>query len=196
MPTYYQQDALGSTVLTTNSAGTSSGSYDYDVYGTPRSSTPAFGYTGQQGDNSGLLYLRARSYATNTGRFPVPDPGASVDGLSTPPQAFAYSGNNPTNYRDPSGCSWLDDHRREVASLLGTTAKALQLLHLEVWYPFIHSEPELDINIVNPCHIIVGLCPENVRQTTLRVTSGATPGPAAFEQRNSIIARPSHSTGK
>jgi RHS repeat-associated protein len=66
------------------------------------------GYTGQRLDTStGLMYFRARYYASSLGRFASADtivPGAGN------PQAwnrFSYTFNNPLKYTDPSGhCPW------------------------------------------------------------------------------------------
>jgi RHS repeat-associated protein len=86
-------------------AGRLLAAHDYDPFGVPRSniSTP-FGYTGQQWDGGvGLLYLRARYYDPQLGRFLSRDP---FPGLLTIPQSlhpYAYVFNNPATLRDPSG---------------------------------------------------------------------------------------------
>lgn len=62
-----------------------------------------FGFTGQQSDPTGLLYLRARYYDAAFGRFLSPD---SVD--SSGPGAagfnrYGYAVDDPTTFTDPSG---------------------------------------------------------------------------------------------
>jgi RHS repeat-associated protein len=66
-----------------------------------------FGFTGEQTDPAGLVFLRARYYDPGVGRFltadsVVPDPLRSGGW-----NRYAYVGNNPTNYIDPSGHCFL-----------------------------------------------------------------------------------------
>ena len=48
-------------------------------------------------EESGLIYLRARYYNPDTGRFTQEDP--AKDGTNW----YAYAGNNPIHYSDPAG---------------------------------------------------------------------------------------------
>src|SRR5207237_8663742 len=84
--TYYDADGLGSTVLTTGAAGNAINTYDYDVYGGPRVAPPNFGFTGQQPDASGLIYLRARSLDPIDGLFTGRD-----SHVAATQQAYAYA---------------------------------------------------------------------------------------------------------
>jgi uncharacterized protein RhaS with RHS repeats len=64
---YYLPDALGSTMALCDASGNVVDSYDYDVFGSVRSSSGsqanAFTFTGEITDAStGLEYLRARYY--------------------------------------------------------------------------------------------------------------------------------------
>jgi uncharacterized protein RhaS with RHS repeats len=73
-PTYYLSDGLGSTMALTDGDGDIVNTYDYDVFGSVRSSTGSqpneFRFTGEQVDDSTSLgYLRARFYDPGTGRF-------------------------------------------------------------------------------------------------------------------------------
>ena len=122
--TYYQQDGLGSTVLTTDASGASTGSYAYDVYGAPRSATPAFAYTGQQLDASNLLYLRARSYDPSTGRFGSVDPVPGEPSATTTQGRFAYAGDAPIGNTDPSGLVTLSSGG-EIGCSSGVKARAV-----------------------------------------------------------------------
>ncbi len=77
---YYLQDGLGSTTQLTDTGGSVTDGYTYDVFGaTTHTGTGAqpFTYTGQQQDasaNRGLVYLRARMYDPALGRFLTKDP--------------------------------------------------------------------------------------------------------------------------
>ena len=104
---------LGNNAITTTSSGVRSTEIRYKPWGTtrytyrsspriPRSSGQAFQYTGQRIESSlGLLFYNARWYDSALGRFIQADsivPGG-VQGLDR----YAYVGNNPINYTDPSG---------------------------------------------------------------------------------------------
>ena len=68
-------------------------------------------YTGQQFDGiTGQYYLRARFYNPVIGRFTQEDIYRG-DGLNL----YAYCGNNPVGYYDPSGYSKIcpDDNNKE-----------------------------------------------------------------------------------
>jgi RHS repeat-associated protein len=100
---YYLSDGLGSTAQLTDSAGAVTDTYAYDVFGAPRAVTGTtsndFRYTGQQDDrnaNRGLYYLRARAYDPALGRFLQQDPLPLIN-------RYAYVGDNPVNFADPSG---------------------------------------------------------------------------------------------
>jgi RHS repeat-associated protein len=57
-------------------------------------------YTGRENEGNGLYFYRARYYSPLTGRFINQDPlGFSGSG----PNLYAYAGNSPTNFTDPSG---------------------------------------------------------------------------------------------
>ena len=76
----------------------------YDPYGTVYASAgsgaSSYGFTGEQVDPNGLVYLRARYYEPGMGRFLNMDPS----GQEMNP--YLYSTGNPINYVDPSGlCS-------------------------------------------------------------------------------------------
>ncbi len=81
----------------------------YDVSGTGAFSNE-WRFTGEQRDSdSGLYYLRARYYDPGTGRFMSQDPLPSGN-------LYAYVGNNPLNFVDPSG---LCDPQNPLCKILG-----------------------------------------------------------------------------
>ncbi|MCG5510084.1 RHS repeat-associated core domain-containing protein [Ectothiorhodospira lacustris] len=94
-------DHLGSIVGQANAAGNSMAIYSYGPYGEPNVTTGVrFRYTGQQylgGLN--LYYYKARFYSPALGRFLQTDPIGTRDDLNL----YAYVGNNPVNFSDPTG---------------------------------------------------------------------------------------------
>ena len=99
--TWLYQDQLGSVIGTANSAGTSTAIHSYGPYGEPNIATGIrFRYTGQQFIGSlNLYYYKARFYSPALGRFLQTDPIGTADD----PNLYAYVGNNPINFNDPSG---------------------------------------------------------------------------------------------
>jgi RHS repeat-associated protein len=106
----YHADGLGSVRAVTNGDGTVIQTYRTDEFGVPiladslGTSLQPFQYAGEQRDLvTSFVYLRARYYAPEIGRFMGRDPFA---GLTPSPQSlnrYSYARNNPTSYRDPSG---------------------------------------------------------------------------------------------
>ena len=104
---FYHQDGLGSAVALSNApaagtAATLSASQRFDPWGNTAAASgtlPQYGYTGREPDGSGLIYYRARYYDPSLGRFTQRDPIGIAGGINP----YAYVGNNPINYTDPSG---------------------------------------------------------------------------------------------
>jgi RHS repeat-associated protein len=104
--TYLHHDQAGSTRLLTGSTGTVSGKCAYSAYGTPTcegSSTP-LGFDGEYTSaDTGLIYMRARTYDPSTAQFLSLDP---LEKLTRAPYDFAED--NPLNESDPTGLGdWL-----------------------------------------------------------------------------------------
>lgn len=100
---YYHRDEQLSTVFVTDGQGEIRNSYQYDAFGIPLETTEQLNnrirYTGQQYDElTEQYYLRARYYNPVAGRFMQEDVYQG-DGLNL----YAYCGNNPVVYWDPSG---------------------------------------------------------------------------------------------
>ncbi len=120
-PLYYLYDGLGSVTFMVKPDGNKRDHYRYDEFGKPAPGNSklsedgrnvlhnTFGYTGEMWDQeSELLYLRARYYEPETGRFLSRD---SYEGNLQNPLSrhlYAYVGNNPVNYVDPSGRMWVN----------------------------------------------------------------------------------------
>ena len=100
---YYSVDEQGSTDCITDVNGNVKNEYWYDAFGNVLNSREEvhnrITYTGQQFDNiTKQYYLRARFYNPVVGRFTQEDVYRG-DGLNL----YAYCGNNPVGYCDPSG---------------------------------------------------------------------------------------------
>ena len=101
---YYKLNAHGDTIGILDSFGQQVKEYSYDAFGNEQNldifDTNPFRYCGEYYDNeTGLIYLRARYYDSNTQRFISEDP--IRDGFNW----YAYCGNNPPNLIDLSGTS-------------------------------------------------------------------------------------------
>ncbi len=103
--TYLHHDQQGSTRLLTNETGETTGAYTYGPYGettghTGTAITP-LGYDAQYtSPDTGLIYLRARTYDPSTAQFLTVDPAVAETGAP-----YSYTNDNPTTYTDRSGLS-------------------------------------------------------------------------------------------
>ena len=103
---FYHFDGLGSTIAITDSSGNAVNKYAYDEHGNVLNQDEAisnpFKYVGHFGvmdEGNGLLYMRARYYDPEVGRFISKDPIGFAGGLNL----YAYVQNNPVNRIDPLG---------------------------------------------------------------------------------------------
>jgi RHS repeat-associated protein len=122
----------------------------YDPYGNPESHYGAgFGFTGEQTDENGQLYLRARYYNPALGVFPSLDP---FEGLFDQPMSlngYAWVEGNPINLTDASGmcpenpwpndfpgqrCVWLANELHEKYGFSLTLLMQKDILELESIY--------------------------------------------------------------
>ena len=107
-PSYFHPDHLGSTSVLTNAQGVAEEHNSYRPYGQLHTHTGtsdvAYKYTGQERDPStGLYFYNARYYDPVLGRFISPD---TIVESPLHPQTlnrYAYAGNNPVLYNDPTG---------------------------------------------------------------------------------------------
>ncbi|WP_349627132.1 RHS repeat-associated core domain-containing protein [Arthrobacter sp. C9C5] len=113
---YYTTDALGSTILLTDSAQAKVATYAYDSWGnTTATGTQAaanpFRYAGGYKDTAtGHTKFGARYYDAGIGRFTQPDPSGLEE------NRYLYTDSNPINRTDPTG---LFDTIDGVAGVLG-----------------------------------------------------------------------------
>ena len=115
---FYLTNLQGDVIGITDSTGTTVVSYTYDAWGNPLSTTGSLastigtlkplryrGYVYDQETN--MYYLQSRYYNPQTGRFLNGDAFATTGQGFTGNNMFAYCGNNPVNYQDPSGQSLI-----------------------------------------------------------------------------------------
>jgi RHS repeat-associated protein len=99
---YMHHDQQGSTRLLTGSTGTVTGKCTYSAYGTPTcegATTTPLGYDAQYtSSDTGLIYMRARTYDPATAQFLTVDPLVGETGAP-----YNYAGDNPLNKTDPTG---------------------------------------------------------------------------------------------
>lgn len=104
--TYYYTDQQGTPVATTDGVGNVITVADYRPYGAKilGVTQDGPGYTSHVADqDSGLVYMQARYYSADTGRFLSSDPpGISVGDVFSF-NRYAYTYNNPVNHIDPDG---------------------------------------------------------------------------------------------
>jgi len=98
----YVCNSHGDVVALLDEAGTKVNTYKYDIWGQLIESNEtipnAIRYNHEYYDEeSGFYYLRGRYYDPSVRRFTTPDP--AEDGINW----YAYCGNNPLDYIDPSG---------------------------------------------------------------------------------------------
>ncbi|MCC5870560.1 MAG: RHS repeat-associated core domain-containing protein [Gammaproteobacteria bacterium] len=116
---YLHRDHLGSVVLITNESGAVTETLAYDAWGKRRPPstwiTPGAGtflhaqwlrrgFTAHEHiDHVGLIHMGGRVYDPEIGRFLSPDPFVQYPGSAQGMNRYAYVGNNPLSYTDPSG---------------------------------------------------------------------------------------------
>jgi RHS repeat-associated protein len=104
---YYLTDALGSVRQLTDAQGEITLANAYEPYGTlaqsAGSAQTSYGYTGEYTDPSGMVYLRARFYMPNDGRFLTRDTWMGDTNRPLSLNRWMYGYGNPVKYTDPSG---------------------------------------------------------------------------------------------
>jgi RHS repeat-associated protein len=104
---YYLADHLGSVRSLVDGQGSVAGTRAYQPYGAPLSSAGVaesmYGFTGEQTDPTGLVYLRARMYAPGLELFLSRDPWGGSDSRPLTLHEYLYALANPANNVDPTG---------------------------------------------------------------------------------------------
>jgi len=126
---YLLTDALGSVRQIADANGNVTLAKSYEPYGSvlnsSGSATSIFAYAGEQIDNTGLIYLRARYMQPRLGIFLSRDPWPGDTPRPGSMNGWNYVEGNPVNFTDPSGnipkpdfgedgyeyscnCGWID----------------------------------------------------------------------------------------
>jgi RHS repeat-associated protein len=158
---YYYADQVGSTMTITNASGTPCYQATFTPYGqemaTQTTCASNYKFTGYERDSeTGLDYAFARYYNSRLARFMSPDP---LGGDSADPQSlnrYAYVGNAPTNYADPSGMlrypcrnrdGWCDFDGNGTCTLDGAYTDCSSLT-IGLWDGSIAPCPENDCTLL------------------------------------------------
>ncbi|GEM_PF-4992714 len=127
---YYHSDHLGSSSVITDAAGNQASHYEYTPYGsvaqTEGIDSTQYKFTGKELDNTGLYFYGARYYDPVIGRFITAD---TIVQAPYDPQSlnrYSYCRNNPINYVDPSGHSWLRDIFTQLSNFIETTINRIE----------------------------------------------------------------------
>jgi len=94
--------AVGSTIGLVGSGGTIGTSYTYQPFGATTVSggnSNPYQFTGRENDGTGLYFYRARYYSPTYQRFIAQDPIGFAGGVNS----YAYVGDDPVDFRDPTG---------------------------------------------------------------------------------------------
>jgi len=112
---YYLHDApAGSVSHVLNPTGQTVNNYEYDAFGMPSNETEgvdnSYQFHGEVlEEETGLVFLRARYYDSNMGRFLTRDPFSGFQEHPSSLNPYAFVANNPVNFSDPSGLLYNDD---------------------------------------------------------------------------------------
>lgn len=118
-----------------------------------------YGFTGREGDASGLVYMRARYYSPQFGRFISRDPIGLQGGISS----TAYADGNPISNNDPSGLiansvsNTVTNYAGQVSNWLSSPSSPSLLATTTIGLPNISlpSLPSVVSNVVNTVSPIV-----------------------------------------
>jgi RHS repeat-associated protein len=173
---YYAHDGLGSVRQLVNAAGQIETNYGYDPFGVPLVGGEVYNpyqFTGEAWDEEvELLYLRARYYQPEVGRFITKDPWPGDDQRPGTLNGYVYVLNSPVNYADPTG-------RQEAEPTPTPTERERQMIQCvqDMQEPSRIAGPPL------PASCDIPVAPQ---QESLPVFSGGHPGIGLVFQRTIV----------
>jgi RHS repeat-associated protein len=178
--TYLHHDQQGSTRLLTASTGTVTGSTTFDAYGNNTGSTGTtttpLGYDAQYtSSDTGLIYLRARSYDPATSQFLSQDP---ITPISRAP--YAYASDEPLSLGDPTGL---------IFGIPGTpSVDEVGQFVKEQWRPVVSAT--LNVATIAGCAVplTAGGCAAYIGANALAQSALIATGPGSFEKRAALVA--------
>jgi len=134
---YFHADGHGSAVALTDPDESVTDTNLYDAFGQALETTGTtenhYGYTGEQHDpDLGFLYLRARYYNPNLGRFHTQDtwPGRTFDPITL--HKYLYANADPVNGADPSGLFTLVEMIQSLQANVQEQASTLQSYRITI----------------------------------------------------------------
>ncbi len=147
---YPHRDHLGSVVAITTETGTVESRSSFDVWGKRRDPatwvTPApgtftaaptatdRGYTGHEHvDELGLVHMNGRIYDPEIGKFLSADPTLQFPESTQGYNRYAYAGNNPLTFTDPSGFSFWKSLMKVVGVFLSYLPLPTNLFLRVLW---------------------------------------------------------------
>ena len=169
---YPHRDHLGSVVAITTETGTVESRSSFDVWGKRRDPntwvTPApgtftaaptatdRGYTGHEHvDELGLVHMNGRIYDPEIGKFLSADPTLQFPESTQGYNRYAYAGNNPLTFTDPSGFSFW----KSLMKVVGVFLSYLPLptnLFLRVLWQFVVGYLESGGNVTAGLNRVTG----------------------------------------
>ena len=170
---YYHLDPVGSVRMITDQSGAVVAYHDYLPFGietpTPTMADPRAFAGNERDQETGLDYLGARYYSSQTGRFTSPDPIALNALRIVNPQRwnrFVYAVNNPLKYVDSDGLDALLINYTDGAHNLGHMGiVALNSDGSGLYGGFnpVHKGRSIDRGIVKHMPVFAGTSPEVLR---------------------------------
>ncbi|MCC6192206.1 MAG: hypothetical protein IT318_24510 [Anaerolineales bacterium] len=149
---YFLGDALGSIRHLVDSAGQVTLARSYEPYGdvltSAGSGVTSYSFTGEWRDGSGLIYLRARYYASGVGRFVTRDTWMGDRNSPGSLNTWAYGANNPVLNTDPSGHCLFTPVDALICIEVADLVIAAALTGLVVWYAYLNANQN---NVIDTC---------------------------------------------
>ena len=132
--TYYYTDPQGTVLAEADAQGNVTATYDYRPYGAQAMGSPKDGpgYTGHVNDaDSGFVYMQARYYDVETGRFLSVDPVSPSPANTFNFNRYSYGNLAPVTHIDPDGrvVVYTSDDAQELAT---TTREASPIVEQQL----------------------------------------------------------------